>query len=147
MNKTIWVLASLLAGTFLPLQASLNAKLGKAGNSAFHASMISFFIGALSVAVYILLTKQTVSWAGIKNAPAYAWIGGLLGAFYVTVVILAFPKLGPALTFGLVVAGQMFLSALMEHFNILVAQQHSLNIWRILGFLMIIGGVILIRKF
>lgn len=147
MNKILWILVSLLAGAFLPIQASLNAKLGKAGNSAFHASMISFFVGAICVAFYILLTRQTVSWVGIKNAPAFAWIGGLLGAFYVTVVILAFPKLGPALTFGLVVAGQMLLSALMEHFNILVVQQHALNVWRILGFLMIIAGVIMIRKF
>ncbi len=147
MNKSIWMFAALLAGAFLPIQASINAKLGKAGASAFHASMISFIVGAFTVALYILLTKQTVSWAGIKSAPAYAWLGGLLGAFYVTVVILAFPKLGPALTFGLVITGQILLSALMEHFDILVAQQHSLNIWRILGFLMVIGGVILIRKF
>ena len=134
MNKLIWVFAAFLAGTFLPIQASINAKLGKAATSAFHASLISFLIGALTVSLYILLTKQTVSWAGIKSAPAYAWLGGLLGAFYVTVVILAFPKLGPALTFGLVITGQMLLSALMEHFDILVAQQHSLNIWRIQGF-------------
>jgi len=147
MNKTIWMIAALLAGAFLPIQASINAKLGKAATSPFHASLISFIIGALTVSLYILLTKQTVSWAGIKTAPAYAWLGGLLGAFYVTVVILAFPKLGPALTFGLIITGQMFLSALMEHFDILVTQQHSLNIWRILGFLMVIGGVILIRKF
>jgi transporter family-2 protein len=147
MNKTIWIFASLLAGALLPLQASINAKLGKAGSSAIHASMISFLIGAATVSIYILLTKQSVSWTGIKSAPAYAWLGGLLVAFYVTVVIMAFPKLGPALTFGLVVAGQMFLSALMEHFDILVANQHPLNIWRILGFLMIVAGVILIRKF
>jgi len=146
MNKTIWMIAALLAGAFLPIQASINAKLGKAATSAFHASLISFLIGALTVSLYILLTKQTVSLAGIKTAPPYAWLGGLLGAFYVTIVILAFPKLGPALTFGLVITGQILLSALMEHFDILVAQQHSLNIWRILGFLMVIGGVILIRK-
>lgn len=111
MNKTIWIFASLIAGALLQLQASINAKLGKAGSSAIHASMISFLIGAATVSIYILLTKQSVSWTGIKSAPAYAWLGGLLGAFYVTVVIMAFPKLSPALTFGLVVAGQMFLSA------------------------------------
>lgn len=147
MNKLIWVFAAFLAGAFLPIQAGLNAKLGKAGSSPIHASMISFFIGAIAVASYIIITKQTVSWAGIKTAPAYAWLGGLLGAFYVTVVILAFPKLGPALTFGLVVAGQMLISALFEHFNILVAQQHPITIWRLLGFLLVIVGVIIIRKF
>lgn len=97
--------------------------------------------------LYILFTKQTISWAGIKAAPIYAWTGGLLGAFYVSVIILSFPRLGPGLTFGLVVAGQMIISALLEHFNILVAQPNPLNLFRIIGVLLIIAGVIIIRNF
>jgi transporter family-2 protein len=147
MNKIIWIVVTLIAGAFLPIQAGLNSKLGKSGGSPLHASMISFIIGALAVAIYLAVTRQTVSWAGIKAAPAYAWLGGVLGAFYVSVVILAFPQLGPALTFGLVVAGQMLISALLEHFNILVAQQHSMNLWKLAGYLLIIAGVVIIRKF
>jgi len=104
-------------------------------------------VGALALALYILFTKQTFSWAGIKSAPAYAWVGGLLGAFYVTVIILSFPKLGPGLTFGLVVAGQMITSALLEHFDIMVAQPQPLNYIRIIGIFLVIIGVIVIRKF
>jgi len=147
MLKFVWIFMAFLAGAFLPIQAGLNTRLGKAGGSPYHASMISFIIGAATVALYIFLSKQQVSWAGIKSAPAYTWIGGILGAFYVTVIVLAFPKLGPALTFGLVVAGQLTISALLEHFDILVAQQNSLNLARILGLLLIIGGVVIIRKF
>ena len=88
-----------------------------------------------------------MTWAGIKTVPAYAWMGGVLGAFYVTAIILAFPKIGPALTFGLVVAGQMVMAMLLDHFNVLVAQQHDINIWRVLGVLLIVMGVIIIRKF
>ena len=104
-------------------------------------------IGAFAVLIYIWITKQHVSWAGLKTAPAYTWIAGALGAFYVTTVILAFPRIGPALTFGLVVLGQMVIAVLLDHFNILVAHQHTINIWRILGILLIVGGVIIIRKF
>jgi transporter family-2 protein len=71
----------------------------------------------------------------------------LLGAFYVTAIVLAFPRIGPALTFGLVIAGQMAISILLDHFNILVAQQHSINLWRGLGVALIITGVMLIRRF
>lgn len=116
-------------------------------HSPVHASMISFIIGVLSLVVYILLTKQHVSWTGIKTAPAYVWIAGALGAFYVTAMILAFPKIGPALTFGLVVGGQMFMAVILDHFNLLVTQQHSINIPRIIAIILIITGVILIRKF
>ena len=121
MNKIIWITLAFLSGAFLPIQAGLNAKLGKTVESPVYASMLSFVIGTLGLITYILITKQSMSWAGVREAPAHVWIGGLLGAFYVTVIILAFPKLGPGLTFGLVVAGQMIISILLEHFNILVA--------------------------
>jgi transporter family-2 protein len=97
--------------------------------------------------LYILITKQTVSWAGIATAPGYVWIAGLLGAFYVIVIILSFPRLGPGLTFGLVVAGQMVISALLEQFDILVSSPHPLNLLRLSGIAMIVAGVIIMKRF
>ena len=145
--KVLWIIIAFVSGSFLPIQAGLNTRLGKSIESPVYSSMISFIVGAFAVLLYIAFTKQHVTWAGIKTAPAYVWIGGALGAFYVTAIILAFPRIGPALTFGLVVAGQMVIAVLLDHFNILVAQQHSINIWRILGIVLIIGGVVIIRKF
>jgi len=147
MNKIIWITLAFLSGAFLPIQAGLNAKLGKTVESPVYASMLSFVIGTLGLITYILITKQSMSWAGVREAPAHVWIGGLLGAFYVTVIILAFPKLGPGLTFGLVVAGQMIISILLEHFNILVAQQNSISFMKVLGVLLVVVGVIIIRRF
>jgi len=145
--KLLWIFIAFVAGTFLPIQAGLNAKMGKALQSPVHASMISFIVGVLTLIAYIFLTKEQVSWAGIRTAPAYVWIAGALGAFYVTAMILAFPKIGPALTFGLVVGGQMLMAVILDHFNLLVSQQHSINILRVLGILLIVAGVIIIRKF
>jgi bacterial/archaeal transporter family-2 protein len=147
LSKLFWVLMAFLAGAFLPIQAGLNAKLGKAGGSPVYASTFSFIVGGVALVLYIILTKQTVSWSGVKDAPTHVWLGGLLGAFYVTVIILCFPQLGPGLTFGLVVAGQMLISVVLEHFNILVAQSQPISLWRILGMAMIVAGVIIMRKF
>lgn len=147
MENIFWIILALVAGTFLPLQGALNTRLGSAAQSPVHASMISFIIGALAVALYVFLTRQSVSLAGLRTAPAYAWLGGILGAFYVTVIILAFPKLGPGLTFALVVAGQMIISMVLEHFDILVAQQHPITPWRLGGVALIIAGVVLIKFF
>ena len=147
MNDILWILLALVAGTMLPIQGALNTRLGREGQSPFHASMISFIIGALSVALYVALTRPSVSWSGLRGAPAYAWLGGVLGAFYVTVIILAFPRLGPGLTFALVVAGQMIISMLLEHFDILVAQQNPITAVRLGGIALIIAGVILIKFF
>ena len=147
MDKLVWILLALGAGAVLPFQGGLNTRLGKAVESPVFASLFSFIVGTIALAVYLLVSRQTFSWQGVKDAPAHLWLGGLLGAFYVTVVILAFPKLGPGLTFGLIVAAQMVVSILLEHYNILVAQQSSISVMKVLGIALVVGGVVLIRKY
>ncbi len=147
MDKVFWIVMALLAGAFLPIQAGLNAKLDKVVESPIYASMFSFLVGTIGLLAYILFTRQTVAWSAIREVPNYVWIGGLMGAFYVTVIILAFPKLGPGLTFGLVVAGQMVISVLMEHFNVLVAQQHPISYMKVLGIILVVAGTIIIREY
>jgi bacterial/archaeal transporter family-2 protein len=147
MNKLFWILMAFVAGSVVPLQAGLNAKLGKAGGSTVYASLISFIVGTAALFLYIFLTKQNFSWAGVKEAPAIAWVGGILGAFFVTVIVLCFPQIGPGLTFGLIVAGQMIVSAFLEHYNILVAEPHPVSWLRLLGIMLVVVGVIIIRQF
>lgn len=146
MDKIIWILLAFLSGVFLPIQAGMNTRMGKLSGNPVYGSLISFVVGTIALLLYVVATRQTVSWSGLKEAPAYVWLGGLLGAFYVTVIILAFPKLGPGLTFGLVVAGQMVMSVFLEHYNILVAHQHPVNFMKLLGICLIVAGVVIIRK-
>ncbi|HYC28122.1 MAG TPA: DMT family transporter [Chitinophagaceae bacterium] len=145
--KFTWIIIALIAGAFLPIQGGLNSRMGKAVENPIYASLISFLVGSVALVLYCLITRQQLSWPGLKAAPGYLWLGGVLGTFYVTVIVMAFPRLGPALTFGLVVAGQMIMSVLMDQFNMLVAQQQPINLMKLLGVVLIIGGVIIIRKF
>lgn len=147
LANLIWIVIAFLAGVFIPMQGGLNGLLGRQIKSPIHASLISFLIGTACIAVYILLTRQTVSWDGVKNVPWYVWFAGMFGAFSITVIILTMPKLGPGLTMGLVVAGQMIISVALEHYNILVAEQHPISFLRVVGILLIVGGVTLIRVF
>lgn len=147
MKLYLWFILVLFSGALLPIQAGLNTKLARALESPVYASLISFAVGTFVLFVYVIITKQHIFLAGFKTVPLYAWLGGALGAIYVTVIILAFPNIGPALTFSLIIAGQLLVALILEHYHILVAEQHSINIWRTLGFLLIMGGVVLIRKF
>jgi bacterial/archaeal transporter family-2 protein len=145
--KVLWIIIAFISGVFLPIQAGVNIRLGKSLDSTVYAAMLSFGVGIITLLMYIIITRQGITWEGVKTAPAYAWLGGVLGAFFVTGTMLAFARIGPALTFGLVVAGQMVIAVAFDHFNILVAQQHSINIWRIMGITLIVTGVVLIQKF
>jgi transporter family-2 protein len=146
--KVVWLLIVFVCGALLPIQAGLNTRLGKFSESPLYASFLSFLVGAIIVAICLPFTKESVSWMGLKSAPVSVWIGGgVTGAIFITATMLAVPRLGMALTFGLVVAGQVVMAVLLDQFNIMVAEQHPVNIWRILGIVLIVGGTVLVQKF
>ncbi len=125
--KAVWFIIVFIAGALLPLQAGLNARFGKSIDSPLFASLFAFIVGALAVALYIPFTKESVTWAGLKATPfTIGWEGGLTGAVYITASLLALPRIGMALTFGLIVAGQVIIAAVLDHYNVLVSEQHSL---------------------
>jgi transporter family-2 protein len=147
MGKINWIVVAFLAGAFLPLQGGFNALLGKELKNPMYASLFSFIIGTLLIALYIVATGQSFSWEGVRSVPWYGWLGGLFGAYCLTAIILALPNLGPGLTFGLLIAGQMIISVALEHFNILVAEPHPISLLRVFGVLLVVGGVIMVRVF
>ncbi len=120
--KFSWYIIVFICGALLPFQAGLNARLGKSIGSPIYASTISFIVGALAVGIYLQFTKETVTWAGLKSASIYSWLGGgITGAIFITATMIALPRIGMALTFGLVVAGQVIIAVLLDHYNVLVA--------------------------
>jgi transporter family-2 protein len=145
--KGLYILLSVCAGIVLPFQGTINGRLGNSLQSPVYASFISFLVGTVGLLAYGIVIHGPIKIQALKQAPLYELTGGILGAFYVLVVILMLPRLGAALTFSLVVAGQMFVSLALDHTGFLVATQHPINIWRVLGLALIIGGVILVRKF
>jgi transporter family-2 protein len=147
VNNLVWIALATAAGASIPFNAAFNARVGGAVASPIHASLLSFGIGTLTIAAYAVATGQTVSWVGFVAAPWYAWLGGVCGAFSLTAIILTFPILGPGLGFGLVVAGQLIVSVLLEHFGILVAQAHPISVLRVVGLALVFTGVALIRMF
>ena len=74
-------------------------------------------------------------------------LGGLIGACYVSLIIVVVPRLGMAMAFSLLVGGQMALALLLDHTGWLGTAPHPLNLPRLAGAGMIVAGVALIRKF
>ncbi len=143
-----FLLIAIIAGAILPVQAGLNAKMGKAVGDPVYAALISFLVGSLALLVYGLFAKMNFSQIGQAGSAHWSiWTPGLLGAFYVTSVIILVPKIGVALTFGLIVAGQLGLSLILDHYGLLGLPVHAINWQRLVGVLLIIGGVVLIRKY
>ncbi|PYT00471.1 MAG: EamA-like transporter family protein [Acidobacteria bacterium] len=147
-NIYFYILLALAAGAMMPTQAATNNKMAGVVDSPILAAFISFFVGTVALFVYMLLSGSPLgNISSAKDAPAIAWIGGLLGAFFVTAAVMLVPRLGVAMTFSLVIAGQMIVTLIIDHFGLLGVPVKEVSLARVFGILLIAGGVVLIRKF
>jgi bacterial/archaeal transporter family-2 protein len=146
-----WLLAPLavLLGAVLTTQVATNTQLGKAIENPYVPATANMAFGLIiTVILTWALTSQWPSREMIREAPWYLWpAGGVLGVTYLTGNILLAPKLGAGALVGLVVAGQLIFSVLLDHFGWLGFAQHSAGIARLAGCSFMIAGVFLISKF
>jgi len=146
-TQLFFIILAIIAGAVLPLQAGLNVQLGKSVHQPIFAAFASFLIGTLGLLVYLIVLKFDFGTiAQTKTVSPVVWIAGILGAFYVAAVIILAPRLGVALTFVLVVAGQMAVSLLVDHYGLLGLPVKQINWQRLVGVLLLIGGVLMIRR-
>lgn len=146
-NTYFFLLLALVAGAMMPTQAAINNKLAGYVASPISAAFISFLIGTVGLFVYMFATGVPISnLTNIKDAPPIAWLGGLLGAFFVTCTVILAPRIGVAMTFSLIVAGQMLITLVLDHFGFLGLPVKEISLARVGGILLIVAGVALIRR-
>ena len=147
-NAYLYILLALVAGAMMPTQAATNNKMAGVVDSPILSALLSFVVGTIALLVYGLLSGVPLgNIVSAKNAPVVAWIGGLLGAFYVTANVLLVPRLGVAMTFSLIIAGQMLVTVIIDHFGLLGVPVKEVSLARAVGILLIMAGVVLIRRF
>lgn len=147
-NIYFYLLLALVAGAMMPTQAAINNKLSVFVDSPILAAFISFFVGTLGLLVYVLIAGVPLgNIFSAKNAPAIVWLGGLLGAFFVTSTVVLVPRLGVAMTFSLIIAGQMLVTLVIDHFGLLGVPVKEVSLARVGGILLITAGVVLIRRY
>lgn len=143
----IAILLVVLAGGATALQAPTNARLAGAVLSPVNAAFVSFAVGTVALGIVALLLQTRPDMAATRALPWYAWIGGLYGACFVVAAAWGVPRLGVALTITLMVAGQLLISLVLDHFGALGVPKQPLNLGRLAGVALVIGGVLMVRRF
>mgnify|MGYP003579726606 CR=1 FL=1 len=147
-NTYFYLLLAVAAGAMMPTQAATNNKMAMVVDSPVLSAFISFAVGTVALLVYLLMTGVPLgNLSAAKDAPAIAWVGGLLGAFFVAAAVTLVPRLGVAMTFSLIIAGQMIVTLIIDHFGLLGVPEKAVSIPRVAGILLITAGVVLIRRF
>ena len=147
----VYYFLSFIAGLALTLQVSINTQLRLAVNSPLFSSLISFAIGTIALAIIFFFSLSSGNYSltqtNFSSLSLWLFSGGLLGAFYVFITILASPKIGFANLFSLVLCWQVLLAVLLDHYGILGNTLHAFTPLRALGVLFLIAGVYLIHRF
>jgi transporter family-2 protein len=140
------VVLVLVAGGLIAIQAPTNAMLAKAGGSPVLAALISFAVGTIGLLTAWIASGNRPGTAAFAGLPWYAWIGGLYGAMFVAVAAYAAPRIGLASLITIGIAGQIAMALWLDHIGALGLPREPINLGRILGALLVVGGVILVRR-
>lgn len=144
----LYLLLSFLAGTFIAVQTALNTRLGKDLKNPTFVSVESCVIGAVALALYMACTRTALPKASLMaREPVWLWIGGVFGATYVLITVLATPKLSVATVTAVVIAGQMLVAVVLDHFAFLGLDRHPLNAGRIVAVVLFGIGAELLRRY
>ena len=146
MAVLIPILLVFIAGGLVALQAPTNAMLAKAGGSAILAALISFSVGTLALLVAWGASGNRPGTAAFAGLPWYAWIGGLYGAVFVAVAAYAAPKIGVASLITIGIAGQIAMALWLDHVGAMDLPREPVSAGRLLGALLVIAGVVLVRR-
>jgi transporter family-2 protein len=143
----ILVLCAALIGVLLPVQAGVNAELRHAVGSPLGTAFASFLVGTVALGIVGILARSPVPDLRTLGAvPAWQWLGGLLGAVYITGAVVLAPRLGAATMIAAIVAGQMLSSVVLDHFGWVGFARHSATPARLVGAALVILGVRLIQR-
>lgn len=147
MAGLLWSLLGIAAGAALAVQVTVNAELARGLGLTVAAAAVSFFAGAVILAVVTLVFARTQDITINFGTPA-GWlfvVGGLLGATYVTSTTLLVPRVGAAAVVAFVVAGQLAAGLVIDRVGFLGVAVRELSVGRVAGALLLMAGVVLIR--
>lgn len=146
--KGLLLFLTAAAGVMMPLQAGINSLLGNELKSSLLSALVSFVVGMFGLVVVCLFSRE--SWGALRSVTQVPWwylSGGFMGAFLVTISILAAPRIGAINLFVFLLLGQMLASLVFDHFGWFGFAVHPISVWRVLGISLVILGIIIIRKF
>jgi transporter family-2 protein len=140
------VLLTAFTGGLVGLQAPINSTLGKAIGT-WQAAFMSFAIG--TVALALIAALATGGLGKIAEVRHVSWIyltGGLLGAAYITSVLVTVRSLGAGGVVAASIAGQLAVSVVVDQLGILGVARQPITAARIAGIALLAAGTYLVVR-
>jgi bacterial/archaeal transporter family-2 protein len=146
MDRGVAVALTAVVGGLIALQAPINSNLGKTVGT-FQAAFLSFAIGTVVLAAIAALAKGGFSEVGqARHLTWYYLTGGVLGAIYVTTVLVTVRHLGAGGVVAATIAGQLTMGVIVDQLGILGVEKDPVTVTKIAGVLVLALGVFMIVR-
>ncbi|PCM47715.1 hypothetical protein CP335_21135 [Pseudomonas fluorescens] len=146
LQWTSLLLLAAFAGAVVPFQSAINSDLARGLGHPLWATLASLLVSVLVLLPVILALRLPLPSLGfISKAPLWMWAGGAFGVCFVALAVMLLPKLGASGFVALALAGQVIASMVLDHFGLFGLVEKQLTASRVLGALLLIGGVVLIQ--
>ena len=147
MSRGAALLLGVGAGALVGMQAPVNSRLGRSVGGV-QAASVSFLVGTFALLLIVAFVHGGFeNFTLVGRAPWWAFMGGLLGAVYVTVAILTVRTLGASGLSAAVIAGQLAISVAIDRFGLFGVARQQVGLQRILGLVLLVVGVgLVVRK-
>lgn len=140
----LYIILMLATGCLISLQSPINAALGR-HIGMLEASLVNFFTGLVFLAVLLLFFGKGDIFSAI-HAPAWQWLGGILGAAMVYAAIISIPHIGVLAAGVAMILGNLAMAAIIDNFGWFGLPVTPFSIKRLFGFCLVLGGLFLIFK-
>ena len=146
----LWRAFSVFSGMAVATQTAANGYLGVAAGSPIKASVISFIVGIILLAIICIVLRvkngkpESKEGKPAKN-PWWMWIGGILGGLYVLANVYLSRIIGTGMTVVVLLVGSTTGGILVDHFGIFESPKKAVNKQKILGVLIMILGAAAIK--
>jgi transporter family-2 protein len=146
VDRGVAVALTAVVGGMVALQAPINSGLGKAVGT-FQAAFISFLVGTVVLAVIAGLSRGGYGQIAEARtlAPQYL-IGGLLGACYVSSILVTVRTLGAGGIVAATIGGQLTMSVIIDQFGLLGIDKDPISAMKLGGVLLLAVGTLLVIR-
>ena len=145
MNN-LYILFAVAAGAGVASQAVINARLRFILGAPVWAATAQFVVGLVLLILFGLLTRQAVpAAADVARSPWWMWSGGLFGALFILMAVVATPTLGAALMLASSIVGQLGAALVIDHFGLFGGTVIRVSPTRVIGVALLGLGVVMIR--
>jgi len=127
--------AGLLVGFQHPLNGLLSESAGELG-----AGLTNFLVGTSFLLFLVLVTGRGPKLAGVRGAPAWQFLGGLIGVITVAAALSAVSVVGAAGLTAALVTGQLLGSVLIDRAGAFGLPVRLLTARRLVGTMLLLAG-------